>query len=126
LESVLAVRDQSILPGCHHTELDIVHIVEFAVRREFRLEPRLLGPLDVNDGDAFATGSHIRIGARDRHIACVCKRDLSSGNQPRLIEMSDVKHLESIRVCNKRIAELDGDTCWIAQFRCADLRYYFW
>ena len=84
-EAVLPVGDEGELAGVNHGDLDVIRVVQFAIRIENLVEFGMLRLLDVDDDHALRAGGNVSVGTRSVDIACIGDRHEGVLHQHRLV-----------------------------------------
>ena len=74
LKTSAAICYQSKLAGAHHTNLDIVRLLQLAIGIEKLFQGRMLRTLNVDDGHALLACCHVGIGPGHGNISGISNR----------------------------------------------------
>src|SRR5450432_38184 len=107
--AVMTVGGEGEEAGADHAELQVVQVVDGAVGVEDLVEMRLLGALDIDDGEALLASGYVGVGTGDVEVVGVLQRDDGVFDRLGLGEVGYVENLKTVGIDHEGIAELDGD-----------------
>ena len=119
-QAVAAVGDIGEDAGIYCANFHVVYIVQLAVRVKHLIEARVLGLLDVDEGDSVLASGDIRMRSRDCDIARVLQFHKCAGHDVRVRKVGYVEHLHSLVIGDEGVAELHGDALRIREIRRGD------